>query len=79
MGTEFAKTQIPLYDAWIEAGKAAGIPHTEDYNGTQQEGFGRSQYTIRNGRRSSSAAAYLTPAQGRKISPSKPAHMRPAC
>jgi 4-pyridoxate dehydrogenase len=65
VGTEFAKTQDALYTAWIEAGKAAGIPHTEDYNGKQQEGFGRSQYTIRNGRRSSSAAAYLKPARKR--------------
>ena len=66
MGTEYAKTSDPLYGAWIEAAKAAGIPHTEDYNGAQQEGFGRSQYTIRNGRRSSSAAAYLKPARKRK-------------
>ena len=62
LGTEFAKTRDPLYDAWIDAAKAVGIPHTEDYNGPQQEGFGRSQYTIRNGRRSSAAAAYLKPA-----------------
>jgi choline dehydrogenase-like flavoprotein len=66
LGTEFAKTSDPLYTAWIEAGKAAGIPYTEDYNGSQQEGFGRSQYTIRNGRRSSAAAAYLKPALTRK-------------
>jgi 4-pyridoxate dehydrogenase len=66
VGTEFAKTQDPLYTAWIEAGKAAGIPYTEDYNALQQEGFGRSQYTIRNGRRSSSSAAYLHPARKRK-------------
>ncbi|MEA2985382.1 MAG: hypothetical protein QOD94_1636 [Alphaproteobacteria bacterium] len=66
VGTEFAKTQDPLYTAWIEAAKAAAIPYTEDYNAKQQEGFGRSQYTIRDGRRSSSAAAYLKPARGRK-------------
>jgi 4-pyridoxate dehydrogenase len=66
MGTEFAKTSDPLYGAWIEAAKAAGIPQSADYNGAQQEGFGRSQYTIRNGRRSSSAAAYLNPARKRK-------------
>jgi 4-pyridoxate dehydrogenase len=65
LGTEFAKTRDPLYEAWIEAGKAAGFPHTEDYNGRQQEGFGRSQYSIRNGRRSSSANAYLRPARRR--------------
>jgi len=66
LGTEFAKTEDPLYDAWIEAGKAAGYPFTPDYNGKQQEGFGRSQYTIRYGRRSSSANAFLKPAKGRK-------------
>jgi choline dehydrogenase-like flavoprotein len=65
LGTEFAKTKDPLFDAWIEAGKAAGYPHTPDYNGEQQEGFGRSQYTIRNGWRSSSANAFLRPARGR--------------
>ena len=66
LGVEFAKTDDPLFDAWIEAGKAAGFPHTKDYNAAQQEGFGRSQYSIRNGRRSSSATAYLKPAKARK-------------
>jgi len=65
MGTEFAKTTDPLFDAWIEAAQAAGYPVTEDYNGKQQEGFGRGQYTIRNGYRSSSANAYLRPARKR--------------
>jgi choline dehydrogenase-like flavoprotein len=62
LGTEWARTKDPLFDAWIEAGKACGFPHTEDYNGAQQEGFGRSQYTIKNGRRCSSARAFLRPA-----------------
>jgi choline dehydrogenase-like flavoprotein len=65
LGTEWARTDDPLFDAWIEAGKAAGFPHTEDYNGAQQEGFGCSQYTIKNGRRSSSANAFLRPAEKR--------------
>jgi choline dehydrogenase-like flavoprotein len=65
IGVEFAKTRDPLFDAWIDAGKAAGFPHTEDYNGRQQEGFGRSQYSIRNGHRSSTATAYLKPARSR--------------
>jgi choline dehydrogenase-like flavoprotein len=63
LGTEFAKTTDPLYAAWIEAAKAAGIPCTADYNAASQEGFGRSQYTIRDGRRSSAAAAFLKPAR----------------
>ena len=65
LGTEFAKTTDPLYPAWIEAAKAAGIPNTPDYNAASQEGFGRSQYTIRNGRRSSAATAFLKPARRR--------------
>jgi choline dehydrogenase-like flavoprotein len=66
LGTQWAKTQDPLYQAWIDAGKAAGIPHTDDYNGRSAEGFGNSQYTIRNGRRSSTANAYLKPARKRR-------------
>jgi 4-pyridoxate dehydrogenase len=66
LGVEFAKTRDPLYDAWIAAGRAAGYPVTDDYNDGQQNGFGRSQYTIRNGRRSSAANAYLRPAKARR-------------
>jgi len=66
IGTEFAKTTDPAYDAWIEAAKVAGLPVTDDYNGAQHEGFGRSQYTIRNGYRSSAASAYLKPARRRR-------------
>jgi choline dehydrogenase-like flavoprotein len=65
LGTEFAKTEDPLYEAWLAAAKACGFPLTPDYNGKQQEGFGRGQYTIRDGRRSSTATAYLKPARGR--------------
>src|SRR5262249_1599788 len=65
LGTEFAKTPDPLFDAWFSAGAAMGIPQTPDYNAGQQEGFGRGQYTIRQGRRSSSARAYLRPARKR--------------
>lgn len=65
LGTEFAKTRDKLFDAWIEAGRSAGFPVTDDYNGRHQEGFGRSQYTIRDGRRSSTARAYLRPARNR--------------
>ncbi len=78
LGTEFARTQDPLYEAWLEAAKACGYPLTPDYNGAQQEGFGRGQFTIRDGRRSSSAKAFLKPALGRKISRSRPTHIPPA-
>ena len=65
VGTEFAKTRDPVYDAWLLAAQSAGLPVTDDYNGREQEGFGRGQYTIRNGRRSSAATAYLKPARKR--------------
>ena len=66
VGVEWAKTQDPLFPAWIEAAKAAGYPHVADYNAQSHVGFARSQYSIRNGRRSSSANAYLKPALKRR-------------
>src|SRR5260370_11229409 len=65
LGTEFAKTPDPLYLAWLEAAKAAGILNASYYNAASPEGFGYSQYTIRNGRRSSAATAFLKPAMQR--------------
>jgi len=56
----------PLDRAWIEAGKQAGYPQTADYNGFQQEGFGRMDMTVYRGRRCSAAVAYLKPAMTRK-------------
>jgi 4-pyridoxate dehydrogenase len=55
----------PLVEAYAAAGLAAGHPATDDYNGAQQEGFGRWQATIRDGRRCSAAVAYLRPAMAR--------------
>ncbi|MCQ0988016.1 choline dehydrogenase [Jiella marina] len=57
--------QNPLYEAFVEAGRQAGYPVTEDYNGEQQEGFGPMQQTIWQGRRWSAANAYLRPAMKR--------------
>ena len=61
LGTQFCRYRDPLVEAFRAAGQAAGFGWTEDYNGAQQEGFGRLQMTIRNGRRSSGATAYLRP------------------
>src|SRR5215211_7769225 len=49
VGVQWARTKDPLYEAWIEAARAAGYPVTDDYNSKSGEGFGRSQYSIRNG------------------------------
>jgi choline dehydrogenase len=60
------RSSNPLFRAFVQAGKQAGHPVTQDFNGAQQEGFGPYQLTIRNGRRWSAAAAYLTPILARK-------------
>jgi len=65
VGTEYAKTRDPIFNAWIDAAEAVGLPVTDDYNGPKPIGFSRGQYTIRNGRRSSAANAFLKPARGR--------------
>lgn len=52
----------PLFRAFVEAGKQAGYPTTDDYNGEQQEGFGPMEQTVFAGRRWSAANAYLRPA-----------------
>ena len=52
----------PLFHAFVEAGRQAGYPVTDDYNGHQQEGFGPMEATIWKGQRWSAANAYLKPA-----------------
>jgi len=65
VGTQFCSYRDPLVDAFAAAGRDGGFGWTDDYNGAVQEGFGRLQMSIRNGRRASSASAYLRPAMGR--------------
>lgn len=55
----------PLDQAFIEAGKQAGYPFTDDQNGRQHEGFHIAQSFTRNGVRWSTASAYLKPALSR--------------
>ncbi len=54
----------PIYKAFIEAGREAGYPVTDDFNGAQQEGFGPYQRTIHKGERWSASFAYLRPIEG---------------
>jgi len=58
------RTPNPLFSAFVEAGRAAGHPYTEDFNGAQQEGVGRYQLTIKDGERCSASFAYLRPIIG---------------
>ena len=52
-------------EAFIRAAQEVGIPRNDDFNGASQEGAGYFQTTMRNGRRLSTARAYLKPARGR--------------
>jgi choline dehydrogenase/4-pyridoxate dehydrogenase len=61
LATQPCRYRDPLVDAFADAGKAAGFGWTEDYNGAVQDGFGRLQMTIKDGRRHSCASAYLRP------------------
>jgi choline dehydrogenase/4-pyridoxate dehydrogenase len=65
MRVQYCRYQDPLLDAYAAAGQAAGHGWTDDYNGARQDGFGRLQMTIRDGRRCSAATAYLRPARQR--------------
>jgi choline dehydrogenase len=60
-----SRAMSPLIETMIEASVQAGLPFNADFNGAEQEGVGRFQVTQRNGRRCSSAAAFLHPALGR--------------
>ena len=59
--SSLARAPDALSEAFAAAGLAAGYSATDDYNGAQQEGFGRWQATIRDGRRCSASVAYLRP------------------
>ena len=55
----------PICDAWVAAAQKAGYAYNDDYNGADQEGVGYFQLTARNGRRCSSAVAFLHPVKHR--------------
>ncbi|TGR23003.1 MULTISPECIES: choline dehydrogenase [unclassified Mesorhizobium] len=63
--TSRVKQLHPLSVAWLEAGKQAGFPQNTDFNGPTQLGFGKMDSNIADGRRYSSAVAYLGPARNR--------------
>ncbi len=60
-----AKADHPLYQAFLRAGYANGHPENDDFNGVRQEGLGRYDFNYRDGRRESSATAFLRPAERR--------------
>ena len=65
LGTRYGTLRNPLHAAWLAAASQAGYPQSSDVNGFQQEGFGRMDMTVADGRRCSAANAYLRPAMQR--------------
>jgi choline dehydrogenase len=65
LSVEDLKFRNPLTRVFVEAGEAVGLARNEDFSGRRQEGVGFYQVTQRNGRRCSSATAYLAPARHR--------------
>jgi choline dehydrogenase len=63
--TSYGSLRNPLHAAWLAAAAQAGYPQSADINGFQQEGFGRMDMTVGDGRRCSAANAYLRPAMNR--------------
>lgn len=55
----------PICATFIEAAQATGLPFNPDFNGATQAGCGYFQATLENGRRCSTARAYLDPIRSR--------------
>ncbi|MDG4792775.1 GMC family oxidoreductase N-terminal domain-containing protein [Micromonospora sp. WMMD1082] len=59
------RSNNPMSAAFVEAATQAGYPTNDDFNGATQDGFGLFQVNQRDGRRCSSATAFLHPALDR--------------
>ncbi|MFD2201150.1 GMC family oxidoreductase [Shivajiella indica] len=57
----YSRQPHPLGHVFINACAEKGIPHNEEYNGKEQFGASMLQFTIKNNKRHSTAAAFLKP------------------
>jgi choline dehydrogenase len=62
----YSRQPHDLGHSFIEACEKAGIPHNEEYNGTEQIGASMLQFNIKNNQRQSTATAFLKPVLHRK-------------
>ena len=65
VAVQWSESPDELFDAWALAAQAMGHRTDHDMNAGDTEGFGRVQFNIAQGRRASSATAYLKPAASR--------------
>jgi choline dehydrogenase len=59
------RSENPMAAAWVDAAVEAGLERNEDFNGAAQDGVGAYQVTQRDGKRCSTAVAFLHPAMER--------------
>jgi choline dehydrogenase len=65
LGVQENRVRWEVVEAWKQAAIDYGIPETDDHNAGETDGVAYFQGTIRNGRRSSAAQAFLHPVMGR--------------
>jgi choline dehydrogenase-like flavoprotein len=65
MNVIFVKRPNPMTPAFLAAMDSLGYRRNDDFNGAESDGYGPRQGTIAQGRRVSTATAYLKPASGR--------------
>ena len=63
---EDVRDKRPIQETFLDAMNEFGIPRNPDFNGSDQAGCGHYQFTQHNGRRWSTASAYLDEAKKRK-------------
>jgi choline dehydrogenase len=66
LGVQNLRYTNPLSAVFLQAAEQAGYPRNDDFNGARQRGFGYYQVNQRDGRRCSSATAFLRPALRRR-------------
>ena len=66
LNVKYLDTPSPLNELWTSAAEQLQYKRSADFNGETQEGFGNYQVTQKNGRRASTAVAFLKPARRRK-------------
>ena len=65
LDVEDFRERNPIQEMYLDAVESLGIPRNADFNGAAQEGCGYYQGTLRDGKRCSTATAYLDPVRER--------------
>ncbi len=60
-----ARSDNPLYEVFLQACEALGMPRNGDFNGATQEGVGRQDFCYHRGRRVNTGHAFLLPVRRR--------------